>query len=92
MRLDTKALGLTFGLLWGGTILLVGLANLIWPDYGRAGLELVASGYPGYDASGSFGQVIIGTLYGLVDGFIGGLIVGWVYNYFASNPTTATSG
>ena len=91
MRLDTKAVGLTFGLLWGGAILLVGLANLIWPDYGRAVLELAASVYPGYDASGSLGQVIIGTLYGLLDGGIGGLIVGWFYNYFASVPTGATS-
>ena len=47
MRLDTKALGLTFGLLCGGAILLVGIANLIWPDYGRACLELIASVYPG---------------------------------------------
>ncbi len=84
MRLDTKALGLTFGLLWGGAILLVGIANLIWPDYGGALLGLAASG--------SFGQVIIGTLYGLVDGFIGGLIVGWVYNYLAPVPTAAASG
>ena len=91
MRLDTKALGLTFGLLWGGAILFVGIANLIWPDYGRACLELLASVYPGYDASGSFGQVIIGTVYGLLDGFIGGWIVGWVYNYFAFVPTTAAS-
>ena len=91
MRLDTKAAGFTFGLVLGGAILVVGIANLIWPDYGRAFLELAASLYPGYEATSSFGQVIIGTLYGLVDGFIGGLIVGWVYNFFASVPTTAAS-
>lgn len=92
MRLDTKALGLTFGLLAGGAILIVGIANLIWTDYGLAILELIASGYPGYNGSGSFGQVIIATLYGVLDGFIGGVIVGWVYNHLVSVPTTITSG
>ena len=91
MRLDTKALGLTFGILWGGAILFVGIANLIWPDYGRACLELVASVYPGYDATSSFAQVIIGTLYGLVDGAIGGLIMGWIYNFFAPVPSSVPS-
>ena len=91
MRLDTKALGFTFGISWGGSILLVGIANLIWPGYGSAFLELGASLYPGYAAGYSFGQVIIGTLYGLVDGFIGGLIFAWVYNVFVPAPTTATS-
>ena len=32
MRINTKAFGLTFGILRGGTILLVAIANLIWSD------------------------------------------------------------
>ncbi len=87
MKLNVKALGLAFGLTWGGTVLVLGIANVIWPLYGSAVLELAASIYPGYDATASFMQVVIGTLYGLVDGFIGGVIVGWLYNFFV--PTYA---
>jgi len=82
MRMDIKALSLTVALVWGGSILLIGLANLIWTTYGVAFLEVAASIYPGYRGDSSFGQVIVGTLYGLVDGFIGGLIIGWLYNLF----------
>ena len=91
MKLDIKAFGLTFGIAWGGAILFVGISNLVWLDYGNAFLELVASFYPGYAATSSFGQVIIGTLYGFADGFIGGLFLAWIYNFFATAPTTATS-
>lgn len=84
MKLNVKALGFTFGIVWGGSILLTGLANLIWPTYGTACLKIIASIYPGYDATASVGQVIVGTLYGLLDGFVGGLVVGWLYNLFAA--------
>lgn len=83
MNLNTKALGLTAGILWGGAIFLSALANLIWPGYAQACLDVAASIYPGYDATASFGQVIIGTLYGLVDGFVCGVIFGWLYNLLA---------
>jgi len=82
MRIDIKALSLTVAIVCGGSILLIGLANLIWTSYGVDFLEVAASIYPGYRGSSSFGQVIVGTLYGLVDGFIGGLILGWIYNLF----------
>jgi hypothetical protein len=47
-------------------------------------LQLAASIYPGYKASAGFGQVIIGTLYGLVDGAIGGAIFAWLHNWLAT--------
>ncbi len=34
MKLDAKAFGLASGLLWGGCVLTVGLANLIRAGYG----------------------------------------------------------
>ena len=46
---------------------------------------------PGYEGSGSLGQIIIGTLHGMVDGFIGGLIVGWAYNVFARVPASVST-
>ena len=79
MKLSIKALALSFGIIWGAAIFLVGIAHLIWPGYGTAFLGLVDSIYPGYDVGG-FGSVIVGTLYGLVDGAIGGAVLAWLYN------------
>ncbi len=80
MKLHVLALGLTVGILWGGVILLTGLANLIWPGYSVAFLEVVASIYPGFSPGGGVGAVLLGTVYGLADGVIGGVIVAWLYN------------
>ena len=47
-------------------------------------LDMMASVYPGYQATASFGQVLIGTLYGVVDGAVIGAIFAWLYNVCAS--------
>ena len=91
MKLDVKALALTVGLIWGLAILIVSSANLIWPNYGRAFLDLVASVYPGYHPSSSVGSVIGGTLYGFVDGASGGAVFGWLYNLFARRLASPAS-
>ncbi len=83
MKLNLKALMVTFAILWAGAVFIVGAANLIWPEYGKAFLQMLASIYPGYKASGIFGDMIAGSLYALVDGAIAGLILGWLYNLFA---------
>ena len=83
MKLDIKALGISVGLIWGGALLAVGLANLVWPAYGRDFLQVMAAIYPGYAGGSSIGQVIVGTLYGVVDGAIGGAIFAWLYNCIA---------
>lgn len=84
MKLDVKALAITVGLLWGvGAMFVTGMANLIWPGYGGAFLDVMASVYPGYKPGGGFGQVISATLYGVVDGAIAGAILAWLYNLFA---------
>ncbi len=36
MKINIKALSLTVAILWGGSILLIGLANLIWTSYATA--------------------------------------------------------
>ena len=84
MNLNVKALGLTCGLLLGGAVLFTGLGQLIWPTYGVAFLDLFSSVYPGYQVGG-FGSVIVGTVYALVDGFIGGIILAWLYNKFSAS-------
>jgi hypothetical protein len=81
MKLNLKALTVACGILWAAAVLLVGLANLVSSGYGKPFLVMLASIYPGYHASGSFADVIVGTLYALVDGAIFGLILGWLYNF-----------
>ncbi|UCD28877.1 MAG: hypothetical protein JSV03_17675 [Planctomycetota bacterium] len=91
MKLNVKAMAISIALVWGGAVFLVGLTNLIWPSYGGAFLELVASVYPGYKATASIADVIVGTLYALLDGLVAGLIFAWVYNVFTSICTCATN-
>ena len=81
MKLDVKTTAVTLALIWGLLGMFVtGLANLIWPGYGQALLYVMASLYPGYQGTPSVGQVIIGTLYGLLDGAVVGAVFAWLYN------------
>ena len=80
MKLQLKAVAIAAAILWGGAILMVSLGNMLWPPYGGAFLQMVASVYPGYDPASGGASIIIGTLWGLVDGAIAGLIFGWLYN------------
>ena len=85
MKLNVKAMAISIALIWGVlAMFLVGLANMIWPGYAQAFLDLMASVYPGYKATATFGQVIVGMLYGLVDGAICGALFAWLYNRFAA--------
>lgn len=84
MKLDVRATALTAGLVWGVlAMLLTGLANLVWPGYGQPFLDAMASLYPGYHATASIGQVIVGTLYGLLDGAVVGALFAGLYNRLA---------
>jgi hypothetical protein len=82
MKLDAKALALAGGIIWGGAVLLVALGNLIWPSYGTAFLQAMASVYPGYLGERSPGQVVVGALYALVDGGVACGLLAWLYNQF----------
>ena len=85
MKLNVRALAIAGALIWGLlAMLLTGIANLIWPNYGQDFLQIIASVYPGYHATHSFAQVVVGTLYGLVDGAGCGAVLGWLYNRLAA--------
>ena len=84
MRLSLKALAITSAIIWGGCILSVGLVNLAAPTYGTAFLQMASSIYPGFHNSRSFVDVIVGTLYGVLDAGFGGFIFGWIYNLIAA--------
>lgn len=89
MKLNLKALALTAGILWALAILITGIANLIWSGYGVGFLQIMASVYPGYHAARSIGDLIVGTLYALVDGALCGLVFGWLYNLLTGTARTA---
>jgi predicted DNA repair protein MutK len=89
VKLSVIALASTAGLFWGGAILVVASANLTWPGYGRAFLELAASLYPGYQPGAGLVSVITGTVYGLVDGAVSGAVFAWLYNLFAKRRSGA---
>lgn len=82
MKLSVKAVTYAGALLTGGAVLFFGILNLIFPGYADAFLRLVASVYPGYHYPSGLGGVIIGTLYGIVDGAVTGLLIAWLYNLF----------
>jgi hypothetical protein len=73
MKLNLKALTLTAGILWALAVFLVGVLTI----------------YPGYHATSSVGDLIVGTLYALVDGAICGLVFGLLYNLFVGKGSTA---
>lgn len=91
MRLNLRAFAIAVAILWGAAVLLVGLANLVQPAYGVAFLEILASIYPGYHAAGSFGDLLVGFLYALVDGLVAGLVFGLLYNSLAPRPKPPVS-
>ena len=83
MKLSVKSLTITEALYWSGTVFFVALLNYLSPPYGKAFLDLVSSIYPGYKSTGTLGSVMVGTLYSLVDGAVGGAIFAWMYNIFS---------
>jgi hypothetical protein len=83
MKFSVKGLAWASGILWGVAMLGMGLVNLVWGSYGQQFLQTMSSVYPGYHATRSVVEVIVGTLYGVVDGVIGGAVFAWLYNQFA---------
>jgi hypothetical protein len=87
MQIRKRAFGLAVGLVWGFAVLLITWWLLIIESPGRtiSKLSLVYYGY-----SFSWGGALIGFLWGLLDGFIAGVLIAWLYNFF-SNKIYKTS-
>lgn len=80
LKLSPLSLGLTLGILWGLSVLIMGLSAYFF-SYGNLFVTSVGTLYVGYEATilGS----IIGGIFGFIDAFIAGLIIAWLYNLFA---------
>jgi len=76
-KLDIKALGLSFGIVWGAAMFLLGLMVMLF-NWGVAWVALMSSLYIGYKPTllGS----LIGGIWGFIDAGIGGIVVAWLYN------------
>jgi len=77
MRIHTKALAISSGIVFGLIVCLKTLAGM-YLGYGMECLKIFQSIYPGYSIS------VVGSIIGLVYGFLSGAIVvgliGWIYN------------
>jgi hypothetical protein len=82
MRISPKAFGLAFAIVWGGGVACSSFVHLIVPSYAAAFLAFVSSIYPGFHGARSFADALVGTVYALLDGGIGGLFFAWLYNQF----------
>jgi hypothetical protein len=80
VKLSVRAWAITWGLFFGGTVAVVGLINMFVSGYGQPVLDLFASLYPGYSASGSLSDWVLGIVLAVVDGLIGGAIFAWLHN------------
>jgi hypothetical protein len=78
--ISVRGFALAAGILWAACVFLVGIGNLLWPSYGVAFLEICRSIYPGYASTAGFCGVIVGSLYALIDGLIGGAVFAWLHN------------
>jgi hypothetical protein len=89
MRLSVK--GLMWAAAFGSAILVavVGVLNMLFPGYGADYLKMLTAFYPGYQASGTIVDLIIGVVYAFVDGLICGLIFAWLYNGFTGKRKAA---
>ena len=87
VRLSVKALAIVCGLVWGAGVLGVGLVHLARPSYGASFLEGISSIYPGFHGARTLGDAVVGGIYGLIDGGVGGFFVGWLYNVFAGRAS-----
>ncbi len=80
-RLNPLAFGLSLGVIWGFSLLFIGLMAFCC-GWGVELVNIIGDFYIGYDATvlGSF----IGLVWGFLDCFIGGVIIACLYNLITS--------
>ena len=88
MRVSLNAITLSSAILWGSAMLFVGLIRMADPSYGVDFLRIMSSVYPGA-AAPTLVPVLLGTLYGFLDGGGAGLLFGLLYRAFAGGTRVA---
>jgi hypothetical protein len=87
MKLDTRAFTLAFAIWWGGCVFLLTWWIILVHGATTDG-GIIAQVYLGYSFT-PLGS-IIGLLYGLVDGAIGGFLLAWLYNLVLARTAAST--
>ncbi len=77
MSLNSKALGLSFGILSAVWVFAVGVIAST-TGWGAPVVAIVGGWYPGYDAT--FVGALIGAVLGFIEGFLFGFLAAWLYN------------
>ncbi|MBW2987218.1 bacteriophage holin [Candidatus Woesearchaeota archaeon] len=78
--INAKAAGLAVGILWAVCLFIMTVVCM-YKGYAAGLLGAIESMYPGYSIT--WGGAFVGLIYGFLDGFIGTVILVWIYNYFA---------
>lgn len=80
MKLDVRALGLAFGILWGSCLFVLTWWLIAFEGSGVSA-GMFGRMYLGYSITpvGS----LVGLAWGFVDGLICGLVLAWLYNRLA---------
>jgi hypothetical protein len=87
MSSSLKGAAMTGALLWGGCMIVVGLINLADASYGGDFLRLMSSVYPGADTARTLGRIMLGGVYGFVDGAVAGYLIALLYRLFSHTDT-----
>ena len=80
MKFNIAAAAIAGGLGFAIALGLAGIINMFVEGYGSNFLDMMASVYPGYKASGTVGDLVIGCFYAATDGVIAGGGLALLYN------------
>ena len=78
-RLNPKACGLAFGILWAAGVVFMGLLAMVC-SWAQPFVNVLSAMYVGYSAT--IVGCLIGAIWGFLDAFIGGFLFAWLYNKF----------
>ena len=78
MKLYPIRLGITIGIFWGVSMIL--LALFTGKQYGSVFFKLISQVYIGCSQQNILSKLVCG-LYGFIDGFITGALIALLYNY-----------
>ena len=75
-KLSPNALGIAIGVLWALYVVFCGITAMF--GWGVALVDTLSSLYIGY--APSIVGAVIGALWAFVDGYVAGVVIGWIYN------------